>query len=425
MAGVSQGVRSLWPHVQIIPVNIPVVSRSPGLVVRDETILVAPAGGTLEWFAADGSRVPRGEPILRIAPGDDAPALHDELARVRSEIQMLYANLPGGSPDAADARVFAAEQGVEYRVQAWREALQEGRSPHPGFIDGLVRLWDERRALAAERTEWYSLYEGLKEEEEVLEELLSRRAEVVRAHRPGTVLFGVPAGIRRLARGDLHALTPGQLLAALEGYTPGSTPPSGAPVSAGQPLARLVSGWDAQMIVLAPAEAVAAGAVKEGATVTLVARRYESADAGQWGAGPGGLGGAGDRNLLAPNRFRGEVSMKAKVASIGPEDSATGAQTVLLDVLSGLPELVDEGFIYAAVDWGTVSGAGVPKQALLGDEPYSVLVRTPRGGVLRSIYPVWEDEEYVIAEGIEPGERVIVDPHLLGWITWRFPTRGE
>lgn len=371
--------------------------------------------------------------MLRISPEGDAPAVHDELVRVRGELAALSAQLPGGSPEAADARVLAAGQGIEYRVRAWRETLKSGGSPSPGFIDGLAHLWEERRALAAERADWHRRHRELAEREEVLEELLGRRAEVVRAHRPGTVLLGAPSAVRMLLREeDPLALSPSRLLEALRDYVPGGAVPDGAEVSAGQPLARLVVGWDARMAVLAPGAAVAAGAVKEGAAVTMAVRPYAPEDARGWDPGGGGTvpGGAaagvsGRPPAGAPDRLRGEVSIKAVVAGIGPEDGGTGLHTVVLDITSGLPDLVDEGFVYAVADWGTVAGAGVPKRALVEGENPSVLMRTSRGGVLRTIVPVWEDEEHIIAEGIAPGERVLLDPGLLGWITWRFPAEGE
>ncbi|MEX2356249.1 MAG: HlyD family efflux transporter periplasmic adaptor subunit [Thermaerobacterales bacterium] len=391
MAAFRQWAWSSAPLALVLDQEVEVISEGTALVLREERVLVAPVSGTVEWLVTDATRVAARHPVFRILTGVQTAVLREELEATRSRLAELE---QARADDAGPERLSVVGRHLQEAVEEARRLVRAGRPVSSDLIGAAASLWAERRSLikdlSAGEREWLALTQHRQQ----LADMIDAGSTVVRSPQSGTLIRGMDPLAVMLTRERAAAALPQDVRRWLEtaAEPEGGRGAEAGEVAAGTPLGRIVTGWDIYLVTTVPEQT--ARHLREGAVVRMT------------------VGGTDSRTA------------RGRLTAVGRSDG--GERVLIVEAVTGGPLLMDRGTaVPVRMEWDAVRGPRIPRTAVLDDgrEGTVVLVRSRRGGVEpRTLAVRWEGEQYLVVDGVAPGEHVLAQPDRLRWISWRLPS---
>lgn len=352
------------------------------VVVRDETVFVAPIGGKVSLLVAEGERVKAGTVVAEISREETRQQLEPPLTEAKEELTRFDAY--------ARARLAEVKNEVDsckLEVENEKRALDRARASHDASAEE-----NHKAALARANTALAAASRRLDEEEKALkargQALAAKVQERERAYRqavcelrakvPGVVSFELDGLENLLTPSSAQAVAPDRVRSLV------TSPVSvcdGSEVAEGEPVFRLINNY--RLLVLAVLSS-------EDASV-LASSRVRVA-----------FGSTSDNNLFP-----------ARVVSQG-DPTPSGDRTVLVEV-SGFPqELCAARRVRVKLVTRTCSGLTIPRRAVVqSGEDYLVYVPVNLGVVRKPVEIVGGDQDTVVVRGLKEGERVLTNPSVV------------
>lgn len=352
------------------------------VVVRDETVIVAPIEGKVRLLVAEGERVKAGTVVAEICREEARQQLEPPLAEAKEELAKFDAY--------ARARLTELKNQVDscrLDVENERRALDRARASRDasGEEKHKAALGRANTALAAASRRLAEEEKALKVRGQALAAKVQERERSyrqavceLRAKEPGVVSFEFDGMENSLTPSSAKDLTPDRVRSLVTSPVSVS---DGSEVAEGEPVFRLINNY--RLLVLA--------VLSNEDDQVLASSRVRVA-----------FGSASDMGLFP-----------ARVVSRG-DPAPSGDRTVLVEV-SGFPqELCAARRIRVRFVTRTCSGLTIPRRAIVrSGEGYLVYVPVNLGVVRKPVEIVGGDQDTVVVRGLKEGERVLTNPSVV------------
>ena len=358
-----------------------VSSEGEGLLAVRSRLLVAPVDGRPERVVAEGTRVAKGQGVVRLLTDQDVTDWHKERAAVADTLGDLEQR---ELPDAQAERRASAMAYVE-AVQALRQSLTTGdgvRAAQVAAAGQAYARWQQAQAAVAAAA---ARQQGLEARLEHLNTLIQRGAPLLTAPEPGTVSYRIDGLETVLTPENLLEITPAAFARWLDAARHGEQVAAATEaVRAGTAVAEIIDSWSAWIALPVPTAAIANEWVKVGSEALWT------------------LAG---------------VPVRVRIVRIDP--AAAGPPLVVAQLLTGLPELLGRRVVPYRITWGEVQGYVLPATAIAA-EPAGPRVALVEAGRMRwqPVRVLERRSQQVLVEGLEGNERVLVHAAWARWLTW-------
>ncbi|MDQ7793971.1 MAG: HlyD family efflux transporter periplasmic adaptor subunit [bacterium] len=351
------------------------VVAAAALVARSETVVLAPADGTLRWLVDSGTRVRAGEVVAELANPAAIESAERDLAALEAELVRLQeAQAP--AREALIARQTGILERMEEVAAELRTAAVRGEVREVSRREAeLGRLAGEYRAAEREKEELAAGLAVLEERlgaqrimvEGLTVKVISPLAGVVVLELDGLEQVLSPSQAARLGTKGLLAMSPRP--AAVSG---------GETVRVATPLFKVTDG-DAYLCLALPAA--------EGESLPDQLR-VRFPELGSW-------------TIAARVHHRGERERN-------------GLMLVVLQLTGAPGQLGLSRIVTAELVAGTYHGPLVPRRALLRrDGVTGVLAVVRNVAEFREVTVLGGDGERVVVRGVEAGTEVVLNPWLV------------
>jgi len=241
------------------------VATARALLVREESILTAPAEGVVKPLVSEGSRVAAGTRVVLVI-GEGKETVLQEIRTLEQQIASLQRELMlQGKGQGASAIFDETDQEVSILADLIRKDAAVGSLAHMEAYASSISVLLERRTTRLMAIDFRdSRLLRLHEEKAEKEEALGLDAGSCVAQRPGTVQFSLDGLETDLFPGLLDTIEPGGIAAFLQMGTRRHL--QEIPVAGGEPVARIVEGMYQYLAVLLPGvgpDALSVGTLQE------------------------------------------------------------------------------------------------------------------------------------------------------------------
>jgi hypothetical protein len=355
-----------------------VVARA--YVLRDETVLAAPAGGTVRTLVAQGERVRPGQSLAELVDLADRRDTEAQLAELDKRIRALAADA-AGSRETIAAETARATVGYQSALARLGQIVMSGA--RGAFAEAWQDLNAASRTLAAAEGRLAAVAQRAQDLERQREQLMAD----LRA--PGTAIVSQVQALVSFVFDGQEDLRLSEVwdLGAREFLRLGESADqvrSGRRIAPGQPVLKLVSPARAQLVMLLEAS---------------VARRMST----------------GDRVVV---RFPGggDAVLQATVARVG-DASADGTAKVQVDTDGILPRLVSGRWTGCELILSSRSGVLVPRSVLVYREGQTgVLALSRASAYFRAVTVLDTSGRQALVHGVSAGTALARYPWLWVWL---------
>lgn len=215
--------------------------RSSGLILRDETVFTAPAGGIVKPLATEGSRVSKGQKLALVIPESQVEKIR-ELQKYEQDIVDLQIELMNAGKGSGARAIYdesnAALSSIINLVRS--DITRQDLSSLSGYASSMSVLMDQRstRLLSVDFRD--ARIDQLRSSQNQLELSLGLDSGTIICQKPGILSFQLDGMEEPLNTDQVNAITSDQLLAYLDQSSVSRQPPN--EVSAEDPILRITGG---------------------------------------------------------------------------------------------------------------------------------------------------------------------------------------
>lgn len=352
------------------------------LVLREEKVLISPAGGAVRTLVAEGERVRPDQALLELVDLADRRDTEAQLAELDRRMRSLAAEA-AGDREALEAQVVRATVDHQSALAGLGQVVMSGGQDRQGFAQAWQRLLAASRLLASAGGRMQAAQGRAQELER------QRAALLAELDAPGTAIASPSSSLVSLVFDGLEGLAPNQVwelgpreFLRLDGSR--RQVRDGQRIAAGEPAIKLVSPYRAHLVMLLLASTAAPMA-------------------------------AGDRLAV---RFpgAGEAGLDAVVVRVGPPHP-NGTAKVQLETAGILPGLLPARWVSCELVLSSRTGVVVPEAALTyRQDEAGVLVVSRTRAQFRPVTILGRSEGQVLVRGIQAGTVLARHPWLWRWL---------
>lgn len=370
----------LLPTVRPSVATLPVTTRGEALLTGQALVLVAPVDGQPERLVAEGARVAKGTPLLRLSRDARSESWLAEREETIKQRQRLEAEILS----AVEQIVAEAVGDYTSAVSNMRKQFAAGQVPSQQLVQRVSTSFANWVSQKAELVDNIQKVERLDARIQQLDIWLQQGAPVLRAPVAGTVTYTMDGLESIITPERFLEMLPSTFERWLNAAAEPKTLVTNGPVSAGAPVAVIRDSWQGWVAVPVPQKALDEGWLTVGSTAT-------------W--------------KLAGRPVKVRVHRIAYQQDYEP--------VAVAEITNDLPYFLTRRRAPFEITWGQITGHLLPSKAVAKHSTgHRVAIIDAAGLSWQPVNVLWQQDDQVLVAGLAGHEKILAYAFLGRWINW-------